>query len=101
MTAEQFRSRREALGLSRSYFAALLGVEAADVMKCEITIPVVVQSFVRALAMAYVELLMTAESVAPESRAVGPLLGHVRNGHRTVQVPIHQEESSDVRVYTS
>jgi transcriptional regulator with XRE-family HTH domain len=59
MTPDQFRRRREAMGLSQTELAAYLGVTSADVVRCERAPRY--DAFVLALAMAYVELLLEAE----------------------------------------
>lgn len=54
MTPDEFRHRREALGLTVDTFAELLNVTAADVVRCERTFQL--DPFVLALSMAYAEL---------------------------------------------
>ena len=59
MTPEEFRTRREELGLSHAAFAAHLGVSTLDVIRCERAPRY--DPFVLALAMAYAELRVEAE----------------------------------------
>lgn len=62
MTPDEFRRRREALGLTHHAFAQRLGITAADVLRCERAPQY--HPFVLALAIAYIELQM----VAPRGR---------------------------------
>ncbi len=56
MTPAQLRHYRSELGLTRSEFGELLGVSAGEVLRWERGIPPMPDSFVLALAVAYVQL---------------------------------------------
>lgn len=76
MTPDEFRRRREALGLSHHTFANRLGVTAADVIRCERSPQL--HPFVLTLAIAYVELQLEARRrhwpAAASAAAIGAQL---------------------------
>ena len=68
MTPDQFRHRREALRLSHDTLAELLGVTAADVIRCERAAHF--DPFVLDVAMAYAELQADARQRRSRARSI-------------------------------
>lgn len=70
MTPAQFRTRRVAMRLSDSAFAAYLGITSSAVRRCERDLAPHADPFVLDLVIAYVELQVEAATVQARARSM-------------------------------